>query len=121
MKKVLVIDDEKDLLFLVKSTLEFEGAYKVMISDNLSAERNIREFQPDIVLLDIMMPGVNGFDILSRIKGSENTSHIPVLMLSALGDDSSKVTSSTLYGNGYLVKPVDKETLVSAIEKCLAI
>ena len=79
-----------------------------------------REEKPDIILLDIMMPGIEGFEVLEKLKKNKKTLHIPVIMLTAKSEDESKVKAAGLYCHDYIVKPVEFEVLISKIEKALS-
>ncbi|PIU41867.1 MAG: response regulator receiver protein [Candidatus Omnitrophica bacterium CG07_land_8_20_14_0_80_42_15] len=121
MKKVLIIDDEKDFCFLIKDTLEITGKYKVIVAtDGKNGIKAALEHSPDLILLDIMMPVIDGFKVLELIKGNDKIQSIPVLMLTAKGDDESKVKAAGLYDEDYLVKPIEMLTLRSKIERALS-
>lgn len=120
MKKILIVDDEEDLTFFVKANLELAGDFEVIIANSgkdgikAAARQN-----PDLILLDIMMPQMDGFEVLERIKKSPKTLSIPVIMLSAKGDVDSKIKSAGLYNEAYIVKPVQIEALKEKIEEVL--
>ena len=120
MKKILMIDDEKDLCELIKQNLELSGEYKVICANNgragISAAR--RE-KPDLILLDIIMPGVSGFSVLKELKEKEDTCSIPVIMLTAVDNEQVKEKALGLYDEDYLVKPVRSEVLMAKIEEVL--
>ena len=81
--KILVIDDEKDILDLVEYNLKQNG-YKVScVATGEEALEAARSFQPDLILLDLMLPGVDGFDVCKDLKSHHDTSEIPVIMLTA--------------------------------------
>lgn len=120
MIRVLVIDDEVGFCYFTKENLEQMGPYQVKTASGaheglLIAQRE----RPDVILLDIMMPEMDGFEILERLKKDVATSGIPVLMLTALGDPQSKQIASGLYNDDYIVKPVASEILKSRIDKAL--
>lgn len=120
-KRILIIDDEKDFCFFVKANLEQLGGYEVIMA--ASGETGLaaaREVRPDLVLLDIMMPGLSGFDVLKRLKSDVATMGIPVLMLTARGDAASQQEAVRLYDDDYLVKPIQAEELKERIERVLA-
>ena len=119
-KKILIIDDEEDLTFFVKANLELAGNYEVITATSgkegvaIAATSDI-----DIILLDIMMPKMDGFDVLDKIKKTKGTLSIPVVMLTAKSDIDSKIKAAGLYGNDYIVKPVQIEILKAKIEETL--
>lgn len=120
-KKILIIDDEQDLCFFVKATLELLGNFKVIIARD--GKRGIWAailHKPDLILLDIMMPGIDGFEVLRRLKEGTKTVSIPVIMLTARNDEESKLKAAGLYDEDYIVKPFETEVLKSKIESTLA-
>ena len=121
MKKILMIDDEKDICSLIKQNLELSGDHKVIIANNgkdgiAAAIHN----KPDLILLDIIMPGLSGFDVLKKLKETEETTAIPVVMLTAVGTEEAKEKAMSLYNEDYLVKPVSTAVLRAKIEEVLS-
>ena len=120
MKKILIIDDEEDLTFFVKANLELSGEYEVVIATRGKEGVKVAgRYRPDIILLDIMMPQMSGFEVLEHLKKNSATLSIPVIMLSAKGDNDSKLMASSLYNEEYIVKPVKIEDLKNRIEEVL--
>jgi len=120
MKKVLVIDDEEDLTFFVKANLELSGDYEVVVANSgkegiHAAIRN----NPDVILLDIMMPCMDGFEVLGKLKKNKKTANISVIMLTAKGDEDSRIKSVDLQSAGFIIKPVQVDFLKSSIEEAL--
>ena len=121
MKKILVIDDEREFCFLIKDMLEVSGKYRVIIAtDGRSGIKATFDHRPDLILLDIMMPGLDGFEVLKRLKENIRTQSIPVIMLTARDDEESKTEAAQLYNEAYLVKPVEMAVLRAKIEKVLS-
>lgn len=121
MKKILMIDDEQDFCQLVKQNLEMMGIYEVIIASK--GKKGIKQAlknKPDVILLDIMMPGIDGLETLKRLKANQKTMSIPVIMLTAKGDEESKDEAVVSYCEDYVVKPVEAKVLKSKIEKFLA-
>lgn len=118
-KKVLVIDDEVDLLKIIKLNLEETDSYEV---STLSSARDIvsqvRIFKPDIILLDILMPGFDGIETCQMLNKDPIGEHIPVIMLSALDKNVDKLKTFKAGATDCLVKPIKKEDLIRKIEKC---
>ncbi len=120
-QKILVIDDEEDMCFFVKANLELSGKYRVNVSKNgREGIRDVFIYQPDLILLDMMMPFLNGFEVLKKLKSNSKTTSIPVIMLTAKDDEESKVKAASLYTEDYIVKPVMIETLKAKINDVLA-
>lgn len=115
-RKILVIDDEKDFCYFVKFNLEHIGNYKVFTSTRAikGVELAVRK-KPDLIMLDIMMPGQDGLDILRALKRSLKTAAIPVIMLTALDQDLPKMMAGELYACDYLCKPIGIERMLTKL------
>lgn len=121
MKKILIIDDEEDFCFFVKANLEIIGNYKVIVAtDSKRGIAAISLCKPDLVLLDILMPGVNGLEVLKRLKEDKEIHSVPVIVISAKGDIKTKKQAKNLHCADYIVKPVEAEILKSKIESVLS-
>ncbi len=117
---ILIIDDEKDFCHFMRMNLESTNKYKIFVSTNArSGIKTAIRKKPDLVLLDIMMPNISGFEVLQKLKENINTTSIPVIMLTALSDDESVAKAMGLYSNEYIVKPVEMDSLVSKIDRVL--
>ncbi len=121
MKKVLMIDDEKEFAIVVKQNLEMKGDYHVEIAtDGNSGIAAALHHKPDLILLDIIMPGIGGFDVLRELKNKRETTSIPVIMLTAVGSEEAKEKALGLYDEDYIVKPVLLSDLDAKIRSVLA-
>ncbi len=121
-KKILIIDDEEDFCFFVKKNLEAISNYEIIVANKGKKGIQIaRKEKPDLILLDIMMPGIDGFEVLKRLKANEKAQDISVIMLTAKDEDESKIKASGLYCEDYLVKPVEKLVLRAKIQKVLSL
>lgn len=117
---ILIIDDEKDFCHFMRMNLESTNKYKIFVSTNArSGIKTAIRKKPDLVLLDIMMPNISGFEVLQKLKENINTTSIPVIMLTALSDDESIAKAMGLYSHEYIVKPVEMDSLVSKIDRVL--
>ncbi len=120
-RRILIIDDEKDLCFFVRQNLKLLGNYEVIIARNgKEGIRAARVRKPDLILLDIIMPGLDGFEVLKRLKENKKTLFIPVIFLTAKGDEESKLKAVSLYNDDYIVKPFEMRILKSKIDNVLA-
>lgn len=121
MKKILIIDDEKDFCYFIKQTIELMGPYQVVVATNgregLSAASRHR---PDIILLDVMMPAMDGLQVLESLKNNEATTSIPVVMLTAVDTDDAKESALELFNEDYIVKPVAISDLKAKIDDVLS-
>lgn len=121
-KKILIVDDEKDFAYFVKANLQLLGNYEVIVATKgKKGIKSALKEKPDLILLDIMMPGMDGFEVLERLKRDEKTMNIPVIMLTAKNDDESKIEAAGLYCEDYVVKPAEIKVLNSKIQKVLSI
>ena len=118
--RILIVDDEKDLCFFLKANLEARGEYSVKVASSGEDGLYLAErFKPHLVILDIIMPVMDGFKVLEELKKNRKTMAIPVLMLSAKHDDESKIEASGLYCEGYVTKPVRIDDLLARMTKIL--
>jgi DNA-binding response OmpR family regulator len=119
-KKIMIIEDEADFCKLVKMNLEAIGDFEVEIANDSKRGFDLaKKNKPDLILMDIMMPQVDGFKILEKLKDDTSTIEIPVIMLTARGDETSKIIATQLYDEDYIVKPVEALELKEKIEKVL--
>ncbi|MFH1622178.1 MAG: response regulator [Candidatus Omnitrophota bacterium] len=119
-KRILLIDDDKEICFFTKKYLENKKELKVIVENSGEAGLKIaQEKKPDLILLDIMMTGMDGLTVLTRLKGSEETRSIPVIMLTAKGDIGSIAEAQILSVADYLIKPFEPEQLLRLISKCI--
>jgi len=121
-KKILIIDDEEDFCYFVKKNLEAISNYEIITATRGKKGIQIaRKIKPDLILLDIMMPGIDGFEVLKRLKKSEKTQNIPVIMFTAKDEDEAKVRALGSFCDDYIVKPVENVVLRGKIHKVLSI
>ena len=117
MKRILIIEDNKDLAFGLRSNLEMEG-YEVRVADTgPEGLRQAKVYEPDLVVLDLMLPGMDGFDVLESVRESGLT--MPVLILSARGEEVDKVRGLRLGADDYVTKPFGLMELLARIEAVL--
>lgn len=119
MSKVLVVDDSPTELSQIKEMLEGLG-HDVMTAENgVDGVSLANKEQPDIVLMDIVMPGMNGFQATRQIWRGAETRHIPVIIVSSKSQETDKVWGERQGAKGYLTKPVDTKDLVEAMNAIL--
>jgi len=117
---ILVIDDDEDIRVFLKRTLATAGGYTVLTAGNgRDGIKQARKKLPDLVLLDIMMPGLDGFDVLKRLKSDYKTMSIPVVILSAETSEDTKVKGASLYSDLYLTKPITRDDLLEKVSQAL--
>lgn len=119
-KTILIIDDEKNLCLLVKMRLQATGKFKViMASKGKQGIKAARRAKPDLILLDIMIPDMDGFKVLEALKKDEKTLSIPVVMLTVVDDATSRHKAFQSYDEDYITKPVKLDELQKKIEDIL--
>jgi DNA-binding response OmpR family regulator len=112
-QKILVIDDEKDIVDLVVYNLEKAGLKTARAYDGEMALRKAASESVDMVILDVMLPGMDGWEVLKKLRGQEKTASTPILMLTAKGDETEKVLGLELGADDYLTKPFSSKELVA--------
>ena len=118
-KRILLIEDEEDIAALLKLQAEVLG-YKLHVEvDGINGFRAIEREKPDLVILDIMLPGQNGFDVCRKIKNSPDLKNIPVIILTAKGDEIDVVLGLELGADDYVAKPFSPKVLFSRIKAVL--
>ena len=116
LSRVLVIDDDETVHDMLFRLLSKEGFLVETADDGESGMSKALELKPDVIVLDVLMPGMDGWDVLTRLKNNPQTQSIPVVMLTMV-DDRSK--GYTLGVTDYIYKPVDREKLVTALTRCV--
>lgn len=116
MKRVLVVEDQRDLASLLAHNLKQEGLDVRTVEDGREALPAVRSWRPDLVILDLMLPGLDGFEVLRGIRG--NGHEIPVLILSARGEEQDKIRGFRLDADQYVTKPF---SLVELLERVHAL
>ena len=118
-KRILLIEDEEDIAALIKLQAEASG-YKMHVEvDGINGYRAVEREKPDLVLLDIMLPGQNGFDVCSKIKSSAELRNIPVIILTAKSEELDMVLGLELGADDYVAKPFSPKVLFSRIKAVL--
>ncbi len=119
MAKILIAEDERDIRELIEFALHYNGHKVLTAVDGLSAWDLIVAEQPDLVLLDIRMPRMDGYEVCRRIKRSEKLRHIPVAFLSAKGQEAEVQAGLDAGAEEYILKPFSLEQLDQAIARLL--
>jgi DNA-binding response OmpR family regulator len=119
-KKILVIEDDAIALRLIEYTLRKEG-YEVLLAKNgLEGIRKAQSEEPDLLILDIMLPGMDGYEVCHRLRAESQTAHLPILMLSGKAQEIDKATGLKVGADDYVTKPTAPRELVSRVESLLA-
>jgi DNA-binding response OmpR family regulator len=123
-KYILIVDDDPDLVETVAMMLESKGFEVGKAYDGIEGEEAIKKRRPDVLVLDVMMPRKNGYQLCKELKADQSTKDIPVVMLTAVGDAVPTTTYSHAEGmameaEDFIPKPVDAATLVEAVERLI--
>lgn len=114
---ILVVDDEANIVQLARLYLEREGFTIQSVSDGNSVFQAVEDFHPSLVVLDVMLPGMDGFEVCRRLRGVNNA--IPILMLTARDDDFDKILGLELGADDYMTKPFNPRELVARVKAIL--
>ena len=118
-KRIILVEDEEDIAALIKLQAEISG-YKLHVEvDGINGYRAIEREKPDLVILDIMLPGENGLDVCRKIKGNPDLKNIPIIILSAKGEELDVVLGLELGADDYISKPFSTKILFSRIKAAL--
>ena len=119
MHQVLVVDDEEDILDLVSFNLEREGFKVIQAHDGIQAVDQALRHVPDLIVLDLMLPGKDGFRVYKELRADSRTSRVPVIMLTAKGELDDKITGLELGADDYMTKPFSPKELVLRVKALL--
>ncbi len=117
--KIMVIDDENDAIDLLKHRLEREGYQVLALSDAKGVISELHSFVPDLIILDLLMPGYGGLDVCEMLNKDSIGSSTPIIVVSGLDKDADKKKAYSLGIDEYFVKPVNTDVLLVAIKKCI--
>jgi len=116
---ILVVDDEQDLLDLIEYNLQKEGFDVLKAEDGVEGIEMAREHKPNLVLLDIMMPKMDGMEVVERMRDDSDLKRIPIIFLTARGDEKTEVEGLDKGGDDYITKPISTTKLISRIKAVL--
>ena len=116
-KKILAVDDERHIVRLIQVNLERAGFQVVTAYDGPEALKKVEAEKPDLIVLDIMMPRMDGFEVLKRLKAKPETSEIPVIMLTAKAQDADVFRGWSSGVSAYLTKPFNPIELVTFVKR----
>jgi DNA-binding response OmpR family regulator len=116
---ILVIDDEKDLIELVRYNLEKEGFQVTSAFDGEAGMSMATQVNPDVILIDLMLPGIDGLEVCRQLRASERTSRIPIIMLTAKSSEPDRVVGLELGADDYVTKPFSPRELAARVKAVL--
>ncbi len=117
--KILIVDDEEDIVELVRYNLAREGFSTTSANSGEAALNQVKNDPPDLIVLDLMLPGVDGLEVARRIKSDSNLRNIPIVMLTAKGEEADVVTGLELGADDYIIKPFSPKIMIARIKTVL--
>ena len=118
-KKILVVDDEPDIVTMIKMRLEASGYDVLTAIDGNSAYAKAKSDSPDLIILDLMLPGMDGYHVCRLLKFDKKYRHIPIIILTARGRREDKMQGEKAGADFYLVKPFEAKALLDKIKELL--
>ena len=118
-EKILIVDDEEDILELVAYNLAREGYRTVNATSGEDALKKSRSEMPDLIVLDLMLPGIDGLEVMKALKVDSSTKNIPTVMLTAKGEEADIVTGLELGADDYITKPFSPRVLLARVRAVL--
>jgi len=118
-EKILVVDDERDILELISYNLARDGYTVETVASGEEALVQTLRFGPDLIILDLMLPGLDGLEVCRRLKRRDSTRHIPIVMLTAKSEDSDIVTGLEVGADDYVTKPFSPKVLIARVRAAL--
>jgi DNA-binding response OmpR family regulator len=119
MAKILLVDDDKDLIELIKIPLEIKGYQTLVVYDGQEGYQKACEEKPDLILLDLMLPKMDGYRVCQKLKSDEKYKKIPVIMLTARTQDLERIMAKELGADAYFMKPFELKLLLAKIQELL--
>lgn len=120
-KKILIVDDEVDLVETVRFPLEIEGFDTLVSYNGEDALNQARKEKPDLIILDLMLPKLDGYKVCRLLKFDERYKHIPILMLTAKTQEKDKILGKETGADEYITKPFEMDHLLAKVKKYLSI
>ena len=118
-QKILAVDDEEDILELLRFNLTKEGYAVVCAASGEEALKMARAQRPDLILLDLLLPGIDGLEVARRLKNEDATKDIPVIMVTAKGEEADIVTGLEVGAEDYITKPFSRKVLMARVRAVL--
>lgn len=118
-KRILVVDDEKDIVDILKYNLERENEFEVLTAKNGKEAIELAESIPDLILLDIMMPELNGFEVCKHLKNNPDTSKIPIIFLTAKENEIDEILGLEIGADDYINKPISPRKVLARINSVI--
>ena len=120
MTKIMIVDDDKEVTNMLENLLKLEGYEPTSVNDSTIATKIAGDLRPDIFLLDLMMPEIDGFKLCRLLREDPKFAHTPILIVTALDDNDSRIVAYGAGANDYLTKPYHHHELASKIKSLIA-
>lgn len=118
-KKILLVEDEQAQVLTIKDRLEFEGYEVIIAADGQEGLEKARREKPDLIMLDLMLPKIDGYKVCRMLKFDEKYKHIPIIMLTARAQEEDKKLGFEVCANAYITKPFEADVLLAKIKELL--
>lgn len=118
-KKILIIDDEHDFGVLLKLSLQENGFDVIIAEDGKSGLEKAKYEKPDLIILDLGLPGLSGEEVCRKIRKDECPKGVPIIMLTAKGSDADRIIGKVIGADSYLTKPCDTQILLKEIDRLI--
>jgi len=118
LKKILIVDDDRSITTMLEGLLSAAGYTVLVAYDGLDAMVQVKKNLPDVIILDVMMPEINGYDVCSNLKFDEKYKHIPIIVLTAREQELDQRIAKFM-GIDYMHKPIDRKILLEKIQNTL--
>lgn len=119
MVKILIVDDEKDIAELISYNLEREGFSAIKVFDGGKVLSAVKSQKPNLMILDLMLPGMNGLDVCRMIRANKETAPVPIIMLTAKADEVDKIIGLEIGADDYITKPFSVKELIARVRTIL--
>lgn len=120
MKKILIVDDEPNLMVLLESRLKIQGYEVMMASDGQAGLETAKRCKPDLIILDLMLPKMDGYKVCGLLKNDTRYAKIPIILFTARIQESDRQMAKELGADAYVTKPFDPKILLAKIEELLS-
>ncbi len=118
-KKILIVDDDPDVRLLIATRLESMGYDTIGAEDGQTGLDLARKDPPDLILLDLMLPKLNGYKVCRMLKFDKSYEHVPIVIISSKGSEEDKKLADEVGADGYITKPFEKTEIAATIQKLL--
>jgi DNA-binding response OmpR family regulator len=119
MTEILVVDDDHDVAQSIELALRRRAFRVTLAHSGVEALKTLRRYQPDLVILDVLMPGMSGFDVCRRLRADPNTAHLPIVFLTARGQEQDRIEGLRAGADDYVGKPFNLEELILRVKAVL--